>query len=103
MLFLDENYKNIFGKDEFINKNDYFEHESFFLHNYKSQINELKIDNEIKILFPFNSQSIESDEINEDNIYYISCFEKKRNNLKIIIDLNQGNEIHSQIDDNDKI
>ena len=28
---------------------------------------------------------------------------KKRNNLKIIIDLNQGTEIHSQIDDNDKI
>ena len=102
MLFLGENFKNIFEKDELINKNDDFEYESSILNNYKSPINELKIDNEIKILFPFNCQSIEPDEINEDNIYYISCFEKKRNNLKIIIDLNQS-EILSQIDDNDRI
>ena len=107
MLFLDGNSKFNLEKGELINLND--DYESSIIPN-KHLFKETKISNGITNSFSLDSQSIVSEEINEDNIYYIKYFKDKgsdfdgapRVQLNNLINLNQRMKINSKNDDNDK-
>lgn len=101
----EDNYDTIQKKDEYIALNDLSEHESFIPFNNTSPSSET-IEIGMKSVFPPFCNTIELDEIKENDIYFIGLYNCESINNKIIklegnslnncSDKNQGTDLSSQ-------
>lgn len=101
MIFSEENKVNLNCKKTFNNINFCFEHDLSPYYNSYYQSNEILNYEKIKEIFPFNCELIESDSINELDIYFIKNSNKEKNSNIIIDSINQITSIPSEKKDND--
>lgn len=96
MIFSEENKVNLNCKKTFNNINFCFEHDLSPYYNSYYQSNEILNYEKIKEIFPFNHELIESDSINELDIYFIKNSNKEKNSNIIIDSINQITSIPSE-------
>ena len=96
MIFSEENKVNLNCKKTFNNINFCFEHDLSPYYNSYYQSNEILNYEKIKEIFPFNYELIESDSINELDIYFIKNCNKEKNSNIIIDSINQITSIPSE-------
>lgn len=96
MIFSEENKVNLNCKKTFNNINFCFEHDLSPYYNSYYQSNEILNYEKIKEIFPFNQELIESDSINELDIYFIKNCNKEKNSNIIIDSINQITSIPSE-------
>ena len=96
MIFSEENKVNLNCKKTFNNINFCFEHDLSPYYNSYYQSNEILNYEKIKEIFPFNQELIESDSINELDIYFIKNSNKEKNSNIIIDSINQITSIPSE-------
>ena len=95
MIFSEENKVNLNCKRAFNNINFCFEHDLSPYYNSYYQSNEILNYEKIKEIFPFNYELIESDSINELDIYFIKNSNKEKNSNIIIDSINNMTNIPS--------
>ena len=95
MIFSEENKVNLNCKKTFNNINFCFEHDLSPYYNSYYQSNEILNYEKIKEIFPFNYELIESDSINELDIYFIKNCNKEKNSNIIIDSINNMTNIPS--------
>ena len=97
MLLNEENTDSFQEKNEYIYEYDYSEHERLMMSNIQSSNNEI-INSGIKNIFRFDYLKINSENINDDNIYFIKDNNNKTegNSLNNSTDKNNGTDLSSQ-------
>lgn len=97
MFFKEENTDSFQEKNEYIYEYDYSEHERLMMSNIQSSNNEI-INSGIKNIFRFDYLKINSENINDDNIYFIKDNNNKAegNSLNNSTDKNNGTDLSSQ-------